>query len=67
MNRVDRPHDSDMKTPLPTPCTGVCAIGDDGLCEGCLRTIDEIAGWAVMGDDERSSLMLELATRVRTG
>lgn len=41
-----------------SPCIGVCAIGADGLCEGCLRTASEIAAWSAMGDDERLRLMM---------
>ena len=40
-----------------SPCTGVCTLGDDGLCEGCLRTTAEIARWSQMNDDERLRLM----------
>ena len=40
-----------------SPCIGVCAIDDDGLCRGCHRTGDEIARWLQMGDDERLHLM----------
>ena len=36
---------------LPSPCTSVCRIdADSGLCEGCLRTLDEIAGWSRLDD-----------------
>jgi predicted Fe-S protein YdhL (DUF1289 family) len=27
-----------------------------GLCEGCLRTIDEIAAWSVLDDDDRRAV-----------
>ncbi|RYZ74189.1 MAG: DUF1289 domain-containing protein [Lysobacteraceae bacterium] len=40
-----------------SPCTGVCSLGDDGLCQGCLRTTGEIARWSQMNDDERLRLM----------
>ena len=40
-----------------SPCIGVCSMGDDGLCEGCLRTTVEIARWSQMNDDERLRLM----------
>lgn len=26
------------------PCIGICIIGEDGRCEGCGRTEDEIYG-----------------------
>lgn len=40
-----------------SPCTGVCTMGENGLCEGCLRTTSEIARWSQMNDDERLRLM----------
>lgn len=49
-----------------SPCIGVCTVGDDGLCDGCLRTLDEIARWRVLDDAERLRLMDEvLPTRER--
>lgn len=51
-----------------SPCIGVCSMGDGGLCEGCLRTGEEIARWSQMGDDERLRLMEEvLPTRELRG
>ncbi|SEL82342.1 Predicted Fe-S protein YdhL, DUF1289 family [Pseudoxanthomonas sp. GM95] len=37
----------------------------DGVCDGCLRTLDEIAGWSQMGDDARKALMDRLPERAR--
>ncbi len=36
-----------------SPCIGICTLDADGLCEGCHRTLAEIAQWSQMGDDER--------------
>jgi predicted Fe-S protein YdhL (DUF1289 family) len=43
--------------PMLSPCTGVCRLGVDGLCEGCHRSADEIAGWSSYSDSERRRLM----------
>ena len=40
-----------------SPCTGVCQLDDNGLCDGCLRTGNEIAQWSQMNDDERLRIM----------
>ena len=40
-----------------TPCIGVCELRDDGLCAGCFRTGDEIAGWSSFDDATRQRLM----------
>jgi predicted Fe-S protein YdhL (DUF1289 family) len=42
---------------IPSPCIGICSLGEDGLCMGCHRTPEEIAQWIAMGDDERLRLM----------
>jgi predicted Fe-S protein YdhL (DUF1289 family) len=34
-----------------------------GLCLGCCRTLDEIAGWGAMSDAEREKIMAGLAER----
>jgi predicted Fe-S protein YdhL (DUF1289 family) len=40
--------------PVPSPCTSVCRMNaDSGLCEGCLRTIDEIVAWAHLEAHEK--------------
>jgi len=46
-----------------SPCIGVCSLDDRGLCEGCLRTADEIAAWPTLGDDERLRLMDDVLPR----
>ena len=36
---------------IPSPCTSVCRMdARTGWCEGCARTIDEIADWSTMSD-----------------
>jgi len=34
-----------------------------GWCEGCLRTIDEIAAWGSLSEDERRRIWAELGDR----
>jgi predicted Fe-S protein YdhL (DUF1289 family) len=33
------------------------------LCEGCFRTIDEIAAWSAMTNDEKRAVLARLAQR----
>ncbi len=57
-----------VSAPAPThsPCVSVCRIDPaTGWCEGCLRTIDEIAHWSVLDDDEKRSIWAELDRRRR--
>ena len=55
----------DLKqSPVPSPCISVCKMDRaTGWCEGCLRTIDEIAGWSRMDDDAKRTVWSELAER----
>jgi len=49
---------------IESPCTKICTLdARSGLCLGCGRTIDEIAGWAAMTDAERARVMAELPAR----
>jgi len=38
-------------------------ITPGGLCEGCLRTLDEIAQWALANDAARRAILVEVAQR----
>jgi len=37
--------------------------GRTGWCEGCARTLAEIAAWSAMDDDEKTAVWNELAAR----
>jgi predicted Fe-S protein YdhL (DUF1289 family) len=40
-----------------SPCINVCRMdASTGWCEGCLRTIDEIAGWSLFDDDAKRAV-----------
>jgi predicted Fe-S protein YdhL (DUF1289 family) len=34
-----------------------------GLCEGCLRTLDEIAAWSTLEDDDKRAVWALIAQR----
>jgi uncharacterized protein len=49
---------------VPSPCISVCRIEPaSGWCEGCYRTIDEIARWGLLDDDEKLGVWAELKRR----
>ena len=51
---------------VPSPCVNVCQMdAQTGLCLGCLRTIDEIAGWMDYGTDEKLKVLERLDERRR--
>lgn len=50
--------------PVASPCTSVCAIDRaTGLCAGCYRTLDEIAGWIDLSAEQKRALLASLAAR----
>ncbi len=51
---------------VKSPCIDVCRMdANSGLCEGCLRTIDEIAGWADMATADRLAVWQRIAQRAQ--
>ena len=47
-----------------SPCNKVCVMDDEGrYCRGCARTLDEIARWSGMTDEEREAVMAQLPAR----
>lgn len=52
-----------MATPESSPCVGVCRLGEDGLCAGCRRTIDEIVQWPGLEAEERLRIMRDVLPR----
>ena len=49
---------------VASPCINVCRMNDrTALCEGCLRTIDEIACWAGYTREEKLAVLAKLAAR----
>ena len=53
-----------MAQPMSSPCINVCRMDEaSGWCEGCLRTLDEIALWSLLDEDERRAVAVELSKR----
>ncbi len=48
---------------IPSPCIDKCELTREGYCKGCFRTLEEIANWADMSEEERRSIMKELPAR----
>ncbi|UVO50900.1 DUF1289 domain-containing protein [Sphingomonas sp. SUN019] len=52
------------KPPVESPCTLVCTIDrTTGWCHGCARTLDEIARWGSITNDERRAILRAVAIR----
>lgn len=49
---------------MPSPCINVCRMSTrTGWCEGCLRTIEEIAAWSKLDDAAKRGVWSELERR----
>lgn len=46
-----------------SPCIDVCRLNERGLCEGCLRSIDEITGWSGMTAEEQWRVLERIELR----
>ena len=50
--------------PIASPCINICRIDrETKLCEGCLRTLDEIARWGGGTPEWRVAVMAALPGR----
>jgi len=54
----------DRQSGIPSPCSNVCRMNPQTqLCEGCFRTLDEIAAWSALSDVEKSAVLAQLPSR----
>ncbi|MES2960443.1 MAG: DUF1289 domain-containing protein [Pseudomonadota bacterium] len=50
---------------LPSPCKNICVMHEaSGHCLGCGRTLDEIALWSVLDDDDKRAVWALLPERL---
>lgn len=53
-------------TEVPSPCISVCQLDPTSrFCIGCLRTVDEIAGWSKFSCDQKLFVWDALEDRQR--
>jgi hypothetical protein len=51
---------------VASPCIDICRMDPrSGLCEGCLRTLDEIAAWGTLSDAGKLAVWQRLEQRRR--
>ncbi len=49
---------------VESPCIKICVVHPaERICTGCLRSMDEIAAWSRMSNEERRALKAELPAR----
>jgi predicted Fe-S protein YdhL (DUF1289 family) len=50
---------------MPSPCISVCHMDEaSGLCEGCLRTLEEIACWSTLGETDKREVWSSIGRRI---
>lgn len=43
---------------VPSPCINVCQMDQaTGLCQGCMRTINEIVAWGSASDEYKRAVL----------
>ena len=53
---------------VPSPCVSVCVVNPNtGLCEGCLRNLEEVAGWGQMPSGQQKEIWQRIQARCELG
>jgi uncharacterized protein len=49
---------------MPSPCVSVCEMDEaSASCKGCWRTLDEIAVWSILDDNEKKAVWAAIEAR----
>lgn len=48
---------TDDNAPVESPCVRKCTLGQDDICVGCFRSIDEICSWGGASNDQRRQIL----------
>jgi uncharacterized protein len=50
---------------VPSPCVNICRMdATTAWCEGCFRTLEEIAGWGRQDDDTKRAIWQQIELRI---
>ena len=50
---------------VPSPCLSICKLDSaTEFCEGCFRTLDEIAAWSRLDDESKRAVWHLIAQRL---
>ena len=55
---------ADKLAEIASPCMGVCTLGPNDICIGCLRTAGEIGDWLKYSDEQRQQIISKLPARL---
>jgi uncharacterized protein len=48
---------------VPSPCIGHCVLNEKKICDGCFRSIEEIAVWSQLTDRAKLKALAQAAER----
>ncbi|MFT3848473.1 MAG: DUF1289 domain-containing protein [Propionivibrio sp.] len=49
---------------VPSPCINLCQLDRNGrFCRGCFRSLDEIAAWSRVSNDEKRAIVAAASRR----
>ena len=67
MQKIAKNHDSTLANGdfVQSPCISICQMSPNGLCEGCFRTLDEIAAWGRLAQDAKRQVLQRVEERVK--
>lgn len=61
---VPTPVPAETDGQVPSPCISICRMDEStGLCEGCWRSLDEIAQWSTADGQTKLAIMARIAQR----
>lgn len=53
---------------VASPCISICSIEEaSGFCKGCKRTLQEVAMWLYMSEEEKARVVAQLPERKLAG
>lgn len=50
---------------VSSPCVSVCALDDDDICIGCLRSGQEISQWGYLDNSGKREILNKIEQRLR--
>jgi predicted Fe-S protein YdhL (DUF1289 family) len=51
---------------VQSPCINVCELGENNICSGCFRSLDEIARWGYANHEDRRKIVSSAMQRKLT-
>ncbi len=59
--------EKDEREPVPSPCQSICSMdAKEGLCFGCLRTLQEIAQWSQASPQDKRQVWQKIQSRLES-